>query len=167
MTYLIDGFNLIYKFPDLEALMYENRLIEARQGLLARLKEYQRITGARMRVVFDGKKEKSLELKNEMVGTIDVYYSLEYSADHLIKEFIKKDGSPRATTVVTSDKDILFFVNRFKAKVKTSEEFASHINETIQKWIESQTPEKEDDPVLSRDEISYWERLFKKKKSDP
>ncbi len=166
MNYLIDGFNLIYKFPELEELMYENRLVEARQGLLGRLKEYQRITGARMIVVFDGKKEKALELKSERVGTIDVYYSIEYSADYLIKEFIKKDSNPRSTTVVTSDKDIIFFVNRFKAKVKTSEEFSAHINETILKWIESRTPEKEENPVLSRDEISYWERIFKRKKAD-
>ena len=42
MAILIDGFNLIYKFPDLEALMYEERLNDARKGLLSKLKEYQK-----------------------------------------------------------------------------------------------------------------------------
>ncbi len=162
MTYLIDGFNLIYKFPDLEGLMYQSRLSEARRGLLEKLKEHEKISGAKIRVVFDGKKEKLLEIKSETVGTIDVYYSLEYSADFLIKEFIKKDFNPRMTTVVTSDKDIIFYVNRFKAKVKTSEEFAAYMNETRQKWIEAQTPEKEDNPVVSQDEIAFWEKLFRR-----
>jgi hypothetical protein len=67
------------------------------------------------------------------------------------------------TTVVTSDKDIIFYVNRFKAKVKTSEEFAALLNETRQKWLEAQTPEKDDNPIVSRDEIAFWESVFKRK----
>ena len=75
MAILIDGFNLIYKFPEFEGLMYQGKLSDARKGLLNKLKEYVKITGARIRVVFDGKKEPSLEIKSESVGTIDVYYS--------------------------------------------------------------------------------------------
>ena len=52
--FLIDGFNLIYKFPDLEEKMLRGQLDDARAGLLDRLKEYQRIKKARIRVVFDG-----------------------------------------------------------------------------------------------------------------
>ncbi len=161
MTYIIDGFNLIYKFPDLEALMYDGRLAEARRGLLEKLKEHVKISGARILVVFDGKKEKSIEITSEKVGAIDVYYSLDYSADFLIKEFIKKNINPRMTTVVTSDKDIIFFVNRFRAKVKTSEEFAAHMEEAWKKHLESKTPEKDNDPHVSPDEIDYWEKMFK------
>jgi predicted RNA-binding protein with PIN domain len=160
MAILIDGFNLIYKFPDLEGLMYQGKLSDARKGLLNILKEYAKITGARIRVVFDGKKEPSLEIKSENVGTIDVYYSLEYSADHLIKEFIKKDPNPKMSTVVTSDKDITSFVQRFRVKIKKSEEFADHINKTIEKWMESRLPEKEENPVLTEEDIVFWENLF-------
>lgn len=160
MAILIDGFNLIYKFPELEGLMYQGKLSDARKGLLNKLKEYVKITGARIRVVFDGKKEPSLEIKSESVGTIDVYYSLEYSADYLIKEFIKKDPNPKTATVVTSDKDITSFVQRFRVKIKKSEEFADHINKTIEKWLESRLPEKEENPVLTDEEIVFWENLF-------
>ena len=111
MTLLIDGFNLIYKFPDLEELMYKKRLSDARRGLLDKLKSFQKITNARIRVVLDGKKEESLDIKSERDGRIDVYYSLEFSADYLIKQFIKKDLNPKMTTVVTSDKDIIDFVS--------------------------------------------------------
>lgn len=162
--FLIDGFNLMYKFSDLEEMMYASRLSDARRGLLEKLKQYVKITNARVCVVFDGKKEKSLEITRESLGTIDIYYSLEYSADYLIKQFVKKDMNPRMTTVITSDKDIIVYVSRFKAKVMTSEEFADYMNKAVEQWIESQTPEKEDNPVVSDEEISFWEKLFKGRK---
>lgn len=163
MAILIDGFNLIYKFPDLEELMYRDKLTEARKGLLEKLKEYQALTKTKIRVVFDGKKDISLEIKREKVKGIDVYYSLDYSADFLIKQFIKKDINPRMTTVVSSDKDIIDYVSRFKARVKTSEEFQTQIDETINGPADSAEPEKDENPVLSDEEISFWEKQFSKK----
>ena len=168
MSLLIDGFNLIYKFPDLEGQMYYSQLNSARAGLLEKLKEYQSIKKIAIRVVFDGKKDKSVETVREKVGKIDVYYSLDYSADHLIKQFIKKDVNPKMTTVVTSDKDIIFYINRFGAKHITSEKFADIMNAAQAELLEEQeskrvTAEKEN-PAVSDDEVSYWMGLFKKKK---
>jgi uncharacterized protein len=162
MAILIDGYNLIYKFPDLEGLMYLSKLIEARTGLLNILKQYQNITKARITVVFDGKKDISVEIKKENIRSIDVYYSLDYSADFIIKQFIKLDLNPRMTTVVTSDKDIIKYVTRFKAKIKTSEEFFTEINKTIDAYYESLEPEKEENPVLDEDDVSFWENQFKR-----
>jgi predicted RNA-binding protein with PIN domain len=164
MAILIDGFNLIYKFPELEGLMYQGRLIEARDGLLNKLKQFHNITKAHITVVFDGKKDLSVELKKENVKNIDIYYSLEYSADFLIKRFVKQDLNPRMITVVTSDKDIIEYVKRFKAKIKTSEEFFAEINKTIVGYFESLEPEKAENPILNDDEISFWEKLFKRKR---
>jgi predicted RNA-binding protein with PIN domain len=164
MAFLIDGFNLMYKFPDLEALLYEDRLNEARSGLLAILKRFSKIANKPVSVVFDGKKEPSLTITRERFSSIDVFYSLDYSADYLIKQFIKKDNNPRMTTVVTSDKDIIGFVTKFKAKVMKSEEFAEHVNRVFREWEESRVQEKDPDPVLSDDEIGFWENMFRKKK---
>jgi uncharacterized protein len=160
MSLLIDGFNLIYKFPELEGLMYRNRLQEARKGLLEKLKKYQELTRYKIRVVFDGKKDKSLDMKSEKLSGIDVFYSLDFSADFLIKEFIRKDLNPRMTIVVTSDKGILDFVTRFKAKTKTSDEFVKHINRIFIKTEEAVELDKEDDPLISDEEINYWEKQF-------
>ena len=162
MPILIDGFNLIYKFPEFEGLMYRGLLSDARRGLLDRLKLYVKITGYKVMVVLDGRKEKSLELKSERVGLIDVFYSLDFSADYLIKQFIKKDINPRMTTVVTSDKDIIDYVSRFRARVSKSEDFAEQVNMVIEKWQDEQSVEKEDDLVLDNDEIAFWEDQFSK-----
>jgi len=169
VSLLIDGFNLIYKFPDLEAKMYYSQLNSARAGLLDKLREYQNIKKTAIRVVFDGKKDKSVETVSEKVGKIDVYYSLDYSADYLIKQFIKKDINPKMTTVVTSDKDIIFYINRFGAKNITSERFADLMNSAKLEFLEEQelkrvSVEKEN-PLVSEEEISYWQRLFKKGKN--
>lgn len=164
MIFLIDGFNLIYKFPDLEEMMYRGNLNDARSGLLEKLREYQRIKKARLRVVFDGKKLPSSSVRSEKVGTIDVYYSLQYSADFLIKEFIKKDPNPRMSTVVTSDKDIQFFVNRFRARVMTSEKFAEMLNAAVEEFYNQEKPEKEEEPEISSEEVSFWEKMFRKKR---
>jgi hypothetical protein len=163
MTLLIDGLNLIYKFPDLEEKILRGLFKEAREGLLELLKEFQRIRKSQIRIVFDGKKKPSHDLRSEKIGTIDVYYSLDYSADYLIKEFIKKDPNPKMTTVVTSDKDILFYVNRFSARTMTSEKFADYVTQTIEGHYKEIAPEKEDNPVVSDEEISFWERLFSRK----
>jgi hypothetical protein len=168
MPLLIDGFNLIYKFPDLEAMMYLSQLNAARAGLLEKLKEYQKLKkNTAIRVVFDGKKDKTIETTSEKIGKIDVYYSLDYSADYLIKQFIKKDLNPKMTTVVTSDKDIIFYINRFGAKNITSEKFAEIVNKTFTEYSEEQklqqiSAEKEN-PSISEEEISYWQKLFRKK----
>ena len=168
VSLLIDGFNLIYKFPDLEAMMYYSQLNSARAGLLDKLREYQNIKKITIRVVFDGKKDKSVETVREKVGKIDVYYSLDYSADHLIKQFIKKDVNPKMTTVVTSDKDIIFYINRFGAKNITSEKFADIMNAAQLEFLEEQESKRvsseKENPSISEDEISYWMGLFKKDK---
>ena len=167
MILLIDGFNLIYKFPDLEGKMLVGMLDDARAGLLDRLKEFQKIKKSKIRGVFDGRKGPSRNVRSERVGTIDVYYSIDYSADFLIKEFIKKDPNPKMTTVVTSDKDILFYVNRFSAKTMTSEKFADFVTRTIEKEYAEKVPEeKEENPSVTEEEVSFWERIFSKKKKE-
>lgn len=165
MALLIDGFNLIYKFPDLEAHMYEGNLNAAKKGLIDKLKEYKSIKKKeKIRVVFDGKKKPSDSTRNEKSGPIDIFYSHELTADYLIKQFVKQDKNPRMVTVVTSDKDIIFYVNRFRAKVSTSEEFAEHWRTTIEEHYISRVPEKEENPVVSENEIKFWEKMFSKKK---
>lgn len=169
MALLIDGFNLIYKFPELESFMCYGQLNKAREGLLEILRDYQKIRKGGITVVFDGKKEPSIEVRSEKIGSIDVYYSLDYSADYLIKQFIKKDMNPKMITVITSDKDIIFYINRFGAKNISSEKFAENVQSVFKA---SQLAEEEKieeleklNPAISDDEISYWQKIFSGKKS--
>ncbi len=170
MPILIDGFNLIYKFPDLEELMYYSQLDRARDGLLTKMKEFQKIKKSTIRLVFDGRKGTAGTATSERSGSIDIYYSLDYSADYLIKQFIKKDLNPKMTTVVTSDKDILFYVTRFGAKTMQSEKFADYVNKTIIDYNQELELKKisieKENPSVTDDEISYWQKVFTRKKKN-
>lgn len=168
MPLLIDGLNLVYKFPELESMMYYGQLDNAREGLLEILRDYQKLKKGAISVVFDGRKGPSGETRSEKYGKIDVYYSIDYSADFLIKQFVKKDNNPKMITVVTSDKDIIFYINRFGAKNITSEKFAEHVNSTFEEYRKEQelltVHKTKENPVITDDELSYWQKLFSGKK---
>lgn len=159
---LVDGFNLIYKFPDLEEKMSRGDLPGAMKGLLDILKDYQKKTKKKIRVVFDGRKQVGLDMSSERCGEIDVFYSLDYIADFVIMQFIKQDPKPWLTTVVSSDKAIVSFVNRFGSPFIHSENFAALIIKTLEPEEEPARPEKDENVTLSEDEIGFWEKMFKK-----
>jgi len=164
MALLIDGFNLIYKFPHLEELMYLGELNKARAGLLDILNDYKKIKKKeKITVVFDGKKNISDNLKSERIAGIPIFYSLDLSADYIIKQFVKKDKNPKMITVITSDKEIIFYIKRFNAKNIKSEIFARDIQQQIEESNSPKIPEKDENPILSEDEINFWEKLFTKK----
>lgn len=160
MQLIVDGFNLIYKFPDLEALMYISQLQAAEKGLIEKLKIYQQITNDKIRVIFDGKKNINDTTESEKSGKIIINYSHDYSADFLIKELVKQDKNPRMLTVITSDKDILFYINRFNAKHITSEDFAKKYASVIEAHERKDIPEK---PEQNEAEQHFWEKIFLKK----
>lgn len=160
---LIDGFNLIYKFPALEELISRGDLRGAMRGLLDILKDYRKAADKKIRVVFDGKKESGLDIDYEKVVGIEVYYSLDQTADFIIMNIIKHDPRPNLVTVVSSDKEIVSYVNRFKSPVILSENFAELIVTTLEPKESPDPPEKDENVSLSGDELSFWEKIFSKK----
>jgi hypothetical protein len=145
--------------------MYRGKLNEARKGLIEILANYNKDKKTKIGIVFDGKRDLGDNTKQKKIMGIQVYYSHDFSADHIIREFIKKDPNPRMTTVVTSDRELIFYLNPFKPEIIKSEDFA----ELILKKLEEQDlppdkPEKDENPLLSEEEIGFWENLFKKRK---
>jgi rRNA-processing protein FCF1 len=143
--------------------MLRSDLRGAMSGLLDILADYQKAAKKKIRVVFDGKKESGLDIHQEKIKGIEVYYSIDFSADYLIMQFIKHDPRPALYTVVTSDKEIVSFVNRFRVPVILSENFAELIVNTLTPKEEPDPPEKGADVSLSGDELSFWEKLFSRK----
>ena len=165
MPLLIDGFNLIYKFPELEKKMYRGKLNDARMGLIEIISDYNKIKKNKTGIVFDGKRDLGDKTKQEQIKGIQIYYSHDLSADHIIKEFIKKDPNPRMTTVVTSDRELIFRLTPFKPEIIKSEDFAELILKKLKEQnLPPDKPEKDDNPLLSQEEIGFWEKMFKKRK---
>ncbi len=164
MRYLIDGFNLIYKFPELEELMYRSELNAARSGLLKILENLKKIHKCSVHVVFDGKKNPGCSIRHENIKNMEIDYSHDQSADYLIKQFVKQAKQPKEITVITSDRDILFYINRFSAKKMTSENFAQMINRLFNEKEEEESLKEEMEakinPRISDEELSYWQKMF-------
>lgn len=162
---LIDGFNLIYKFEHLHSLMNTSRLHEAMEGLLVQLDSFENKTGKVITVVFDGKKREGVNTQHENYRNLSVVYSLDKTADDIIMKHIKTCKTPADITVITSDKQIVSFVKRRGSKVMLSENFEKLLSATLNnnKVIEpEELPEKQSDVELSTEEISFWEKMFKR-----
>lgn len=160
---LVDGFNLIYKFPELEERMYARDLPGALSGMIRILAAFAKTAKKTVTVVFDGRKKEGSDLDTETIAGIRVHYSLDSSADYVIMQAMKMDRQPRMTTVITSDKAIIGYLKKFGTPVITSEEFAEIHNRIMNPEIKDEE-EKQPDVQLSPDEISYWEKLFTKRK---
>ena len=164
MILVVDGFNLIYKFPEMEILMYENKLNNARNALLKTLNLYSKKRKQnKFHIFFDGKKEiGSMVVEDELEG-MRLYYSHDIKADDQIKLFIRKSINPSDLYLVSSDKDLQFFGKKYGCKLYKSEEFAKIITDTLKEH--SLEDEKDSNVMLSKEEVSYWYALFKGKKN--
>ena len=160
MILLIDAFNLIYKFPDLELLMYENKLADARKGLLKLLHNYKRKRKHnKIHIFFDGKKEQGSMVVEDVWEEMRLYYSHDIKADDCIKDYIQKSLSHNDVYLVTSDKDLIHHGKRFGCKNFKSEEFAKIVSDTLSE--NEALEEKSSEIQLSPDEVSFWYGLFK------
>ncbi len=157
---LIDGMNLMYKFPDLALLLVEFELERAREGLLSYLWQYfQAQKEIQVLVFFDGKKAIFEDCYSETYESISVHYSHEKKADDLIIGYLTQAAIPADCLVITTDKEIINFARRVRAKRKTSEEFYNE-------WIQVQ--EAKDDTELDKikegltemPEAEYWAKQF-------
>ncbi|WP_036042842.1 NYN domain-containing protein [Leptospira alstonii] len=159
----IDGFNLIYKFLDLEECMVQNRLSQARRGLLERIESYSKKKKKQtFHIFFDGKKEVGSEVFQETFGKLNVYFSRDRKADDLIKEFVRTNVRPSEIQVVSSDKEIFFHAKKWGAHPITSEEFAAIVTAEIFPPKPEADADEFKDKKLNSEELEYWKNLFRK-----
>nr|WP_269750429.1 NYN domain-containing protein [Leptospira chreensis] len=157
---MIDGMNLMYKFPDLAFCLGEYRLQDARDGLLAHLKRFY-VTNqhSKILVFFDGKKDLTSDCYSEDWDKFSIHYSHEKKADELIIGYLNLCPVPSQCLVITSDKEIVSFARRLRAKRMTSEEFYAE-------WLKRESEEDETEfnylkeGLTPSSETDYWERQF-------
>jgi predicted RNA-binding protein with PIN domain len=160
MKILVDAFNLIYKFPDLELCMYEDRLDEAKEGLFGILERVLKVQPNLEFMVFvDGKKAKGdYDTWQEERKGLKIFYSQEKEADDLIRECIKENPYPNKLTLVTSDKKILQFARQFKVKYHTSEDFSERIQEILEPDSKNSDPDYK--PIPQNLDAEIWWNTF-------
>lgn len=171
MILFIDAFNLMYKFPELEDLILRGELENARRELLKMLLQMQKRKKKPFEVhlFLDGKKSPGIEIEHETLSGVHLHYSLDRSADYLIRKSVQASPSPGEIRVVSSDKEVIYFAKKGKCHVQSSEEFAAFLQDQIQSAGKKGQDEDgnlaEDageSTEVSDEDLAYWSEVFSK-----
>lgn len=150
----------MYKFPDLAFLLVEYKIHEARLGLLQYLWQYfQEQKAVEVLIFFDGRKSPWEDCYSEKYAEMSVHYSQEKKADELIMACLTQSPIPSQCLVITSDKEIINFARRIRAKRKTSEEFYKEWTSHWDLQMESEVDQIKEG-VKEQTETEFWMKQF-------
>jgi predicted RNA-binding protein with PIN domain len=153
--YLIDGYNLIYQFPELRKLL-ERDLESARERLISRLSSFAIEENVEVMVIFDGD-TRIPENSIKRQGVKVVFSKMPEKADPVIKRLIDSKSDSDDMVLVSSDLEIVNYAKLNSVSVVSSRSFANDltVNSTRDK-------EKKYEHTMSPEELEEWMRLFKK-----
>jgi predicted RNA-binding protein with PIN domain len=102
-TILVDGYNAIHNWQYFRKYSSQ-QLKEQRQRLIKLLENFSSLTGIRVIIVFDGKKE---EVHTSGCANLKILFSPNgLTADSVIEQHLCNRRSKKKTLVVTSDRDL-------------------------------------------------------------
>ncbi|MEN6561637.1 MAG: NYN domain-containing protein [Acidobacteriota bacterium] len=157
MAYLIDGNNLLGRIAP-----HELRERSGREGLVARLLAYQRVTRARIHLVFDGNPETTptdIAVNPKFV----IHYPGEgRSADDVILDMIAAQADRRRFFVVSSDRDIREAAKKKGLVAVTSDVFARELKTALKEGRKRRELDKRTETPTDL-EIDLWDEMFRTK----
>ena len=165
MILLIDAFNVMYKFSEIEDCMHSGELEKARKLLIRRMQALESAWKKELEIhlFVDGKKTPGSPTEHEKAERIFLYYSMDLSADHQIKKFIREHPSPGNLKVITSDKDILHYAKKRRCETESSEQFVEWVDSVINGAQHQPAAAANEKPATSPGEVDFWLRMFKAK----
>lgn len=157
MAYLIDGNNLLGRIAP-----HELRERSGREGLVVRLLAFQKVTRARIHLVFDGNPEVTptdIAVNPKFV----IHYPGEgRSADDVIKDMIAAQTDRRRFFVVTSDRAIREMAHKKGIETVTSDVFARDLKAAIKEGKKRRELEKRTEAPTEL-EVDLWKEVFRSK----
>src|SRR5512137_2528320 len=137
MAYLIDGNNLLGRIAPQEL-----RQRTGRDGLVVRLLAYQRVTRARIHLVFDGNPEPT-PTDVPVNPKFTIHYPGEgQSADDVIRDMIARQTDRRRFFVVSSDRAIRELAKKRGLDSVTSDIFARELKAALKEGKKMRELEK-------------------------
>ena len=121
---LIDGYNLLHQIPEMAFLMKENPE-EARQALIKRLQDYQRLRRHKITLVFDAWGQEEPRRKVNIKGIQVVFTAPGETADDYLKKVAVKEKE--RAVVVSSDREIRSYVETYGAISITGRDFLQRL----------------------------------------
>jgi predicted RNA-binding protein with PIN domain len=157
MAYLIDGNNLLGRVAP-----HELRERSGRDGLVARLLAFQRVSRARIHLVFDGNPEQT---PTDII--VNPKFTIHYpgegqSADDVIRDMIIRQTDRRRFFVVSSDRTIRELAKSKGLESLTSDVFARELKAVIREGKKRRELEKRAESPSDL-EIELWDEVFRSK----
>jgi predicted RNA-binding protein with PIN domain len=157
MAYLIDGNNLLGRIAP-----HELREKGGRDGLVVRLLAFQRVTRARIHLVFDGNPEPTpTDVPVNPKFTIH-YPGAGESADDIVRDMISRQSDKRRFYVVTSDRALRDLAKKRGIETITSDLFARELKSVLREGKKMRELEKRTETPTSL-EVELWDEVFKSK----
>ena len=176
MDIIVDGYNVIFKVPELGYSTEKCDIEILRNRFLAILEQYKEKRKHKLIVVFDGKGHgNSSETR---AAGIDVVFSRQdLNADEEIKRMVSNSGNPRHITVITADRDIEQYVKKYGCKVVEPLAFYRDIKRKVERLQSTKkdgrlfTKEEDNEPASkylgpSKTEAEYWLKVFSGKQEN-
>ncbi len=159
---LVDGYNIIFAWPDLKALAEEN-LEAARIRLLDILCNYQGIRSGRIIVVFDAYRVEGRREQIEDYHNISLVFTAEaQTADRYIEKFARDHRQKFRITVATSDGLEQLIVRGAGCNLLSARELREEVDRALaQMEAEHLTPDKKERATL-QDALSEEEKTLLK-----
>ena len=157
MAYVIDGNNLLGRIAP-----HELRERGGREGLVVRLLAYQRVTRARIHLVFDGNPEET-----PTAVPVNPKFTIHYpgagdSADDVIRDMVLRQTDRRRFFVVTSDRALRDLARKRGIEAVTSDAFARELKAAIKEGKKRRELDKRTETPSSL-EIELWDEVFRSK----
>jgi len=145
MRIIVDGYNLIRRWPEL-AMLDRADLGLGRDALLRELQAYQRARRHQITVVFDGRELGGTSGGAERAGGIGVRFSRQgETADAVIARLAAEGGS--GTVVVSSDREVQAAARRHGAAPLSADEFMARLERSRVATLKGGEEDEADRPV--------------------
>ncbi len=118
-TFIIDGYNVIHKIPELAAKLREN-LESARKALAMEISGWKRrYANAKVYIVFDGRDEHILDCSHAKICGIDcIFTRTEEFADDRIINMVRHSEDSSVITVISDDNRVRNSCRAYRAQVQ-------------------------------------------------
>ncbi|CAI2634979.1 NYN domain-containing protein [Apilactobacillus apinorum] len=154
---LIDGYNVIGSWPELNKLKLEDRLSDARDALIHTISEYKKYRDVDMKIIFDAMYVPGLSKKDNKYDLDIIWTSKDETADSYIEAYARQKQSRFVqVVVVTSDqaeqwtvfsagalrissRELLRDVQRSKKEIKSHvKNYSNQLNAQRLTWSDDQ-----------------------------
>jgi len=154
--YLIDGYNVIHKIPELKNAL-ETNLEKARNLLIRRILTYLATKKIEITLVFDGDNVGYVGNPYERKKRLHIYYShAPEKADPLIKRIIRQKANSAQLILVTEDHELLNFGKSYGVTGISPSQFYQLLRKETQ---QNQLDQKFDKP-MTEEELATWLKIF-------